>query len=755
MERSGLFNSENGDRKYSAKAIARLVSMIMANGVFNNPANNLEVEAIENSMKVKINSGRAVINGYWYENTNEIGNELTLTLPSDSNGDVIYNIVLRLSNDDRLIRAYSIKGEPNKTPKAPILTRNDNVYEICLANVLIKEGQTFINQSDITDTRLDDRVCGITRRPFEKISTEEVFRQFQAWFNEQKDTYGIDLKKWQNEHKEEYSKFEEEQKKSFEDWFAKVVKILGENPNTNLINEMDKLRKDMANLVEIYKKETYKNIEQLKEMIKTDPNIIDIQAPVKSVNGKKGEIELRAKDINCEDGKSIEENLKETITNDLNANKVKLESSKFSSNTVVGGMEELFQNVDSGKKLIRGAIIDKDSKISIPTEPTFNDLKNGISNIKTGYVIGEYAKEVTPYMEQYNVKLNESITTSNSNIYGLTVDNDNNIYIFVKDKGLYKLSSTGEIIYNCKSLENYECSVSLPSGGHGEYEYRSGLITITHNNEECLLALGRKYYNSKKYQICILNKDTGKVMERKESDWEYGYAPFPYVSNTPNTFCLISRTTTYKIDSNTLEIIYSGGIANSDKDNKQGVFTESIEGDKMYSVYDHKYFYEVSKEKSRTTSCFPRDFIDIAYVKENNKYKIACFDNLNDEEGEKRCGIAMLDLKYFNESEGDPTYVYTPLKYEGIRMIGDPNNPDVVYILGAISNRRRLNYVIKYSINDRQEISKILLCDSYFYDFMPGKAFIKNNKLIIIGSKSSDFLCINFIDLDTKYKIVK
>lgn len=354
MERSGLFNSENGDRKYSAKAIARLVSMIMANGVFNNPANNLEVEAIENSMKVKINSGRAVINGYWYENTNEIGDELTLTLPSDSNGDVIYNIVLRLSNDDRLIRAYSVKGESNKSPLAPILTRNDDIYEICLANVLIKEGQTFIKQSDITDTRLEDRVCGITRRPFEKISTEEVFRQFQAWFNEQKDTYGIDLKKWQNEHKEEYSKFEEEQKKSFEDWFAKVVKILGENPNTNLINEMDKLRKDMANLVEIYKKETYKNIEQLKEMIKNDPSIVELHSPVKSINGKKDEVVLKAKDIRCEDDKSIEENLKSA----------KSEFNTFQTQIV--GMNNTIQSLKEKVSDEKYKIVYSDSEPSIP-----------------------------------------------------------------------------------------------------------------------------------------------------------------------------------------------------------------------------------------------------------------------------------------------------------------------------------------------------------------------------------------------------
>lgn len=78
-------------------------------------------------------------------------------------------------------------------------------------------------------------------------------------------------------------------------------------------------------------------------------------------------------------------------------------------NNIVGSINELFQNVDNGKNLVRSAIIGKGG--TVPTDPTFTDLKNQIdltfmfkkdtklipSNIKKDIAIGGVVGTVKEY----------------------------------------------------------------------------------------------------------------------------------------------------------------------------------------------------------------------------------------------------------------------------------------------------------------------------------------------------------------------
>jgi len=52
--------------------------------------------------------------------------------------------------------------------------------------------------------------------------------------------------------------------------------------------------------------------------------------------------------------------------------------------TIVGAVNELFTNVSDGKSLVGGAITDVDPNVVIPTDPTFQDLADGVGNISTG-----------------------------------------------------------------------------------------------------------------------------------------------------------------------------------------------------------------------------------------------------------------------------------------------------------------------------------------------------------------------------------
>jgi len=58
--------------------------------------------------------------------------------------------------------------------------------------------------------------------------------------------------------------------------------------------------------------------------------------------------------------------------------------SLFTATNVRGAMQELFTNVSSGKSLVGGAITGVDDSVVIPTDPTFNDLANAVSQISTG-----------------------------------------------------------------------------------------------------------------------------------------------------------------------------------------------------------------------------------------------------------------------------------------------------------------------------------------------------------------------------------
>ncbi len=129
-----------------------------------------------------VNEGFAWIEGYMYKIE---GGPFYLThdLP-DTQYDRIDRIVLRLdkSLEARAINAKVLKGTPAANPVPPALTRNDNVYEISLAQVRIMKGKSYIEGFQITDERLDASVCGLVNSLIQ-ADTTEIFNQFQDWYN--------------------------------------------------------------------------------------------------------------------------------------------------------------------------------------------------------------------------------------------------------------------------------------------------------------------------------------------------------------------------------------------------------------------------------------------------------------------------------------------------------------------------------------------------------------------------------------------
>nr|DAT88720.1 MAG TPA: Receptor Binding Protein [Caudoviricetes sp.] len=157
MEKSGFFNSSDGDRVYDATDFAAYFGSLVSNGVFYASATNLQATP-GNGLAVSVAAGSAWINGYRYENTDDLN--LPLTTANGSNPR-IDRIVVRLSQVSRSIQLAVVDGTPAATPSTPALTRTSDIYELGIADVLIPAAATSIATNNITDTRLNTSLCGL------------------------------------------------------------------------------------------------------------------------------------------------------------------------------------------------------------------------------------------------------------------------------------------------------------------------------------------------------------------------------------------------------------------------------------------------------------------------------------------------------------------------------------------------------------------------------------------------------------------
>lgn len=157
MEKSGFFNSSGGDRIYDATDFAAYFGDLVSNGIFYRDTNNLRVAAAS-GMNLTVQPGSAWINGYHYQNTTA----LDLTIPT-ANGvnPRVDRVVIQWSNVNREIRLAVKPGTPAQVPVAPDLTRTADTYELGIADIMVLKGVVSIQDTQITDTRLNAELCGL------------------------------------------------------------------------------------------------------------------------------------------------------------------------------------------------------------------------------------------------------------------------------------------------------------------------------------------------------------------------------------------------------------------------------------------------------------------------------------------------------------------------------------------------------------------------------------------------------------------
>ena len=218
-EKSSFFTSLNGDRKYKSSDFAEYFSTFIGNGVFPNPSTNLLVTA-NGDMTINLSPGFAWINGYMYHNTDN----LTLTVEhADSALKRIDRVVLKCDFINREIKAYVKKGSFASNPIAPNLERGVNAYELSISDILVENGVISIQQSKITDTRLDENLCGIVTQTVKEIETSELYRKLQGYIEER----GQDVKGWMESATAQWEI-------DFNTWFETLKDILSGDVAGNL-----------------------------------------------------------------------------------------------------------------------------------------------------------------------------------------------------------------------------------------------------------------------------------------------------------------------------------------------------------------------------------------------------------------------------------------------------------------------------------------------------------------------------------------
>ena len=151
-----LDSTEDKKHEYNQNDFARFHNQIIGTGV--SDVDSLTVSA-KNNMEIALSTGWIFANGYALEIEN------TKTLEHDvahPDNDRIDRVVVRFDTNPEGLDFYPVikKGTPAKEPVAPSLTRDNYIYEMSVAQVLIKAGKSYVEDSEITDERSNDDVCG-------------------------------------------------------------------------------------------------------------------------------------------------------------------------------------------------------------------------------------------------------------------------------------------------------------------------------------------------------------------------------------------------------------------------------------------------------------------------------------------------------------------------------------------------------------------------------------------------------------------
>lgn len=253
MLKSCFFNSvldQEGvpDRPFNADDFAKYFGTLIKNGVFPNPSTNFQCIADQETMSVKMEAGIAWIDGHLRYDDNVHILEIDT---ADSVLDRIDRIVLRKDVLDRDIYWVVKKGEASGKPVAPTLQRDENAWELGIADVKVAHGTVSISQSMVTDTRLNTELCGLVTGVVTQIDTTTLFNQLEQWkkeYIEATNTWTTEQERaflnWKQLFETAATDWRAGEERKFQEWLDSIKGILSGDVAGNLQLEIDNLKKE-------------------------------------------------------------------------------------------------------------------------------------------------------------------------------------------------------------------------------------------------------------------------------------------------------------------------------------------------------------------------------------------------------------------------------------------------------------------------------------------------------------------------------
>ncbi|GIO27721.1 hypothetical protein [Ornithinibacillus bavariensis] len=210
-EISKFFNSAPGDpRKYQSADFADYFGNVLSTGLLHtNELPGMQV-SVGTGLNTVVSPGKAIMQGYAYENTTML--TLEHSLP-EIMLDRIDRIVLRLDkrNQSRYIKLFVLQGEASENPLPPELTRDEFIYELSLAQIRVRANTSSLQAQDLVDERLNENLCGLVQSLI-TLPTNQFQEEWDNFFA----TISLETDNTKSQYEQEWKEwFENQQTEGF------------------------------------------------------------------------------------------------------------------------------------------------------------------------------------------------------------------------------------------------------------------------------------------------------------------------------------------------------------------------------------------------------------------------------------------------------------------------------------------------------------------------------------------------------------
>lgn len=239
LDHAFFYKSVNGDRVYDDASFEHWLKKFFTSGVF---LNDLQVTANED-MTVTVGAGYVNADGKVkiFESASSLIIETAgATYPR------IDSIVLERNDTERDILLKVVKGGYSSEPVVHTPVRQDGVYQLVIAQILVNAGAVKITQANITDTRNNTELCGFVTGAVDQIDFSQIQAQFDSYFAQYKTQMETDFEVWFQNIK---NQLDEDAAGHLQNQIGNLETLKTENKES-LVEAVNELEEENVNIVE-------------------------------------------------------------------------------------------------------------------------------------------------------------------------------------------------------------------------------------------------------------------------------------------------------------------------------------------------------------------------------------------------------------------------------------------------------------------------------------------------------------------------